>query len=291
MGRFKLNVGDVFSVPIDDSRVGVGQVVATFGKSAEYLAIFDTVASDPGSIDIDRALQSRVMFLALSNDAKLYAGHWTLVGTRPVAEDMPLPAWREVFTVERRVDVVDYSGQRRRPAQESEADLLPDRTFVAPARLEKALRAKHGLEPWQEHYTELAPDDTRTTARLFGAMATEPGRLAETTDEEATEYDPDSEQSVFVYFTLDGGEYGTKTQREAFFQAEEILEAELRHSGVGEIDGNEFGGGQAVLFAYGRDADALFAAMEPQLRMVPLRPAHAHLRYGGPDKPHTRIDL
>ena len=290
MSRFNLNAGDVFSIPIDDSRVGVGQVVAAYTevgmRDAYYLAIFDSIAPDPASIDVVQALQARVIFLALSFDAKLHAGHWSLVGNRPVAEDMPLPAWREVFTTEGRVDVVDYSGRRRRLAQDSEAELLQDITFVAPARLEKALRAKLGLEPWQERYTELAPDETRTTARLFGADSAEPVQPAETSDS-----DPDSEQSVFVYFTLDGGEYGSKTQREAFFQAEEILEAELRHSGVGEIDGNEFGEGQAALFAHGPDADALFAAMEPQLRIVPLRPAHAYLRYGGLDKPRTRIDL
>jgi hypothetical protein len=46
--------------------------------------------------------------------------------------------------------------------------LLPNRKVVAPVRLEKALRAKHGLEPWQEAYTDLAPDETTTTARVFG---------------------------------------------------------------------------------------------------------------------------
>ena len=101
----------------------------------------------------------------------------------------------------------------------------------------------------------------------------------------------DSEQSVFVYVTLDGGDHGTDAQREAILQAERILEAELEQTGLGEIEGNEFGAGQAALFAYGPDADALFAAMEPQLRRVPLRPAYALLRYGGPDKSRTRIDL
>lgn len=289
MSRFKLNLGDIFSVPIDDSRVGVGQVVATYGKSAEYFAIFDVVAPDPASIDIDQAIQGRVMFLALSNDAKLHAGHWTVVGNRPVAEDMPLPAWREVFPAEGRVDVVDYSGQHRRPAQDAEPEVLPDRELFAPALLEDALRAKHGLQPWLDYYSDMAPNEMTTTARLFGANPAEPAQVAK--DVETGDYDPDSEQSVFVYFTLDGGDHGTDAQREAVFQAERILEAELEQAGIGQIEGNEFGDGQAALFAYGPDADALFAAMEPQLRMVPLRPAYALLRYGGPDKPRTRIDL
>ena len=54
---------------------------------------------------------------------------------------------------------MDYSGRRRRPAQAVEAELLPNRKVVAPVRLEKALRAKHGLEPWTEDYSDLAPSN------------------------------------------------------------------------------------------------------------------------------------
>jgi Immunity protein 26 len=282
-------VGDVFAVPIDDTRVGVGQVVATEeGDDTHYLAIFDSVAPDLASIDIDQALQARVLFLALSFDAKLYNGDWTVVGHRPVSEEIPLPAWRETFLSGGQVDVVDYSGRRRRPASETEAELLRDQESYSPAILEDALRAKHGLEPWLERYTDLAPDETRTTARLFGSSEGEPGEPA---DDEDNEGDPDREQCVFVYFSLEGDEFGTKAQRDAVFQAEKIIEEELARTGAGELGGNEFGGGRAALFAYGPDADVLFAAMEPQLRMVPLRPAYALLRHGGPDNPQTRIDL
>lgn len=167
MSRVKIKTGDVFSVPIDDTRVGVGQVVATYGKSAYYFAIFDSVAADSASIDLSEATQQRLVFLALSLDAKLVVGDWTIVGHQPVRADLPLPAFKEVVGGPERVDVVDYSGERRRRAQPSEAELLPNRKVVAPVRLEKALRAKHGLEPWTEAYTDLAPNESMTTAQLF----------------------------------------------------------------------------------------------------------------------------
>lgn len=168
MSRLKLTTGDVFAVPIDDARVGVGQLVATYGKDAYYFAIFDATAPDPGSIDLEQALQQRVVFLALSLDAKFAAGHWSIVGRRPVREGMPLPAFKEVVGGAGRVDVVDYSGNRRRPADAAEAELLPNRKVVAPVRLEKAaLRAKHGLEPWTEAYSDLAPNESATSDRLF----------------------------------------------------------------------------------------------------------------------------
>lgn len=167
MSRLKLKTGDVFAVPIDEARVGVGQIVATYGEDAYYFAIFDVTASDLGSIDLEQAPQQRVVFLALSLDAKLAAGHWSIVGHRPVREGMPLPAFKETVGSPDRIDVVDYSGERRRPAQAAEAELLSNRKVVAPVRLEKALRAKHGLEPWTEAYSDLAPNETATTERLF----------------------------------------------------------------------------------------------------------------------------
>jgi hypothetical protein len=167
VSRLKLKTGDVFSVPIDEARVGVGQIVATYGKDAFYFAIFDGTAADSASIDLEQAPKQRVVFLALSLDAKLAAGHWSVVGHRPVRDGMPLPAFKEAVGSPDRIDVVDYSGGKRRPAQGAEAELLPNRKVVAPVRLEKALRAKHGLEPWTEAYSDLAPNEMTTTDRLF----------------------------------------------------------------------------------------------------------------------------
>src|SRR3989442_10977435 len=116
MKRAKLSVGDVFSLPIDEDRVGLGQIVATYGKDAYYFAVFDAVSA-PDSIDVDVVLDHRVIFLMLSLDAKLAAGHWRVVGNRPVRPDMPLPAFKEAVGGPERIDVVDYSGERRRPAQ------------------------------------------------------------------------------------------------------------------------------------------------------------------------------
>ncbi|WP_406159019.1 hypothetical protein [Streptomyces canus] len=36
------------------------------------------------------------------------------------------------------------------------------------------------------------------------------------------------------------------------------MAAAVEEAGVGEVDGNEFGGGEVVLYAYGPDAQALF---------------------------------
>ncbi|MEU5347112.1 hypothetical protein AB0H18_40910 [Streptomyces sp. NPDC020766] len=66
------------------------------------------------------------------------------------------------------------------------------------------------------------------------------------------------------------------------------METATERGEVGEVDGNEFGGGEAVVYAYGPDADALFEVLEPTLRSLPFRPAHVLLRRGDNE---TRVDL
>lgn len=165
MSKLKLRIGDVFSVPLDDTRIGLGQIVATFRKGVYYFALFSPAYARDAPIDLAQAVQEPLALLGLSFDAKIYVGDWVVLGNQPVAEGMPLPAYKEGGPGWDHV--VDYSGTRRRPAQGQEGEWLPFRTFVAPVRLEKALKAKHGLEPWHEAYAELEPSQLATTARLF----------------------------------------------------------------------------------------------------------------------------
>jgi hypothetical protein len=101
------------------------------------------------------------------------------------------------------------------------------------------------------------------------------------------------EHAVIAHFRLDGDDFGEPGQRSLIFEAERSMDAAVKAAGAGEIDGNEFGGGEAVLYAYGPDAKALYRVMEPALRALPFRPAHVVLRYGEPadDVVEDRIEL
>ncbi|RLP81284.1 hypothetical protein EAD89_28995 [Micromonospora sp. BL4] len=83
-------------------------------------------------------------------------------------------------------------------------------------------------------------------------------------------------------------------ERQAIYDLASRLTDAIEAADAGDFDGHEFGGGEAVLYAYGPDATRLFAAMEPQLRAFTAKPAHATLRLGEPDDPtaiEQRIDL
>ena len=164
----KTTVGDVFIVPVGDGRAGIGQVVADYGASAHYIAIFDGVMSlKMAETQAVKATSSPVALLALSMDAKLYVGDWLTVGHAPVAAGMALPAYKELVGVPDQFDVVDFSGNRRRRATPEEVGRLPYRKVVAPVRIENALKASLGLGPWLQIFDDLRPKGHVTSADMF----------------------------------------------------------------------------------------------------------------------------
>ncbi|MFJ3926343.1 hypothetical protein [Streptomyces sp. NPDC090022] len=108
------------------------------------------------------------------------------------------------------------------------------------------------------------------------------------------EAENDVEHAVIAHYRLADAGLGDPTQREAVRQAQSLLTEAIEQADVGEFDGNEYGGGEVALYAYGSDADALFAVMAPILKDLPFRPAHVVLRYGSVDDPSAaehRVDL
>jgi hypothetical protein len=103
-----------------------------------------------------------------------------------------------------------------------------------------------------------------------------------------------TEHAVIAKYRLTGGGFGSDSERAAVYEAQQKLREAIERAGVGEFDGNEFGGGTVTLYAYGPDADELFSVMSDGLRQLPFRPAHVVLRYGSatdPDATERRMEL
>ncbi len=98
----------------------------------------------------------------------------------------------------------------------------------------------------------------------------------------------DEEHAVIAHFRLARDGFGEADQRELVREARQAMAAAVEDADAGEVDGNEFGGGEAVVYAYGPDAGALFKVMEPTLRSLPFRPAHVLLKHGDGE---TRVNL
>lgn len=164
----RLRVGDVFVIPLDVDHNGFGQVVARYLAGSVYIAIFETISSGEVFPPLADIVSAHVAFLALSHDAKIRVGDWSIIGNAPVSKKIPFPAYKEMVGGPERVDVVDYTGKKRRRATRAETERLPNRTLVAPMLLEKALLAAQGLSPWVEEFATLRPPaPDATSAHVF----------------------------------------------------------------------------------------------------------------------------
>ena len=100
--------------------------------------------------------------------------------------------------------------------------------------------------------------------------------------------EPPRQHAVITYLPLSGDEHGSEDERAAVHELEARIEEAAAAIGA-ELDGDLFGGGEAVLYAYGPDADELLDAIRRCLEDFPVRPgAYAVKRYGAADDPDAR---
>jgi hypothetical protein len=99
-----------------------------------------------------------------------------------------------------------------------------------------------------------------------------------------------SEHAVLVHLELSDSAFGTPNERAAIYKLSDDLAGAIERAGVGDFDGDEFGGGTCVLYMYGPDADRLWDAVAPTLRASPSTTGgHAIKRYGEPGAKQVEV--
>lgn len=85
-------------------------------------------------------------------------------------------------------------------------------------------------------------------------------------------------------------QFGADEEREEIYRLEDELEQAVESMGD-QLDGHEFGDGEAVFYLYGLDADLLVEIVKRTLEGFPVRPgAFAVKQYGPPDDPDVRTE-
>lgn len=161
-GMSKPKVGDVFLVPLDDQRCGIGQLAGDW-EGELYVVIYDKLVSRaalPGDV-----IGARLQFAALTLDAKFHHGDWPVIGNRQdLLSDLPQPWFKVDVAGETHIEARDRSVMRR--ATSAEAAQLRYRTVVAPVRIENALKASNGLGEWNPRFDDLQADYVFQSAEL-----------------------------------------------------------------------------------------------------------------------------
>src|ERR1044071_6456388 len=88
-------------------------------------------------------------------------------------------------------------------------------------------------------------------------------------DDDDDDGPPANEHDVVVHLRLGNPALGPAGERPALGRLADQLAAAVEDAGVGEYDGDEYGGGECLLFFAGRDAEAMFAVLQPLLRAHP----------------------
>ena len=105
-------------------------------------------------------------------------------------------------------------------------------------------------------------------------------------DEKATE-----RLCLVLRYKFPSGEfYGTKEEQEMLFRTEETMDRILIDAGIGDVDGNEVGGGGVAYYAFGSDAPQVWAALEAAARAVPFRPASVEIVMSEDERRTIKLD-
>jgi hypothetical protein len=89
--------------------------------------------------------------------------------------------------------------------------------------------------------------------------------------------------AVLLSIRLGNDEFGEEGEVEAMHALQDLLGDAVTRTRVGELDGDEFGGGTCTVYMYGPDADRLWDAIAPVLEKHTFRKGSvATKRYGEP---------
>lgn len=146
-------VGDVFRLRIDPQRVGYGQVIGVYQRSAYYFAIYEAPHDETTGVDVADIVGGEIALFALSLDALLHHGRWEIVGHAPLPP-ITWPVYKEA-TGDGSFVAVDHTGRVLRELDEVDASELRFRSVVAPIRVQNAFAALHGAGSWNSKYDEL----------------------------------------------------------------------------------------------------------------------------------------
>ncbi len=146
--RKRLATGDVFIINIKDNIYSYGQII---DKKYDLYAIYDIFSSEEE--DLQEVIKRPIMFLVNCFDIKFKSGEWIILGNREVSKDIVIPQFK-IETLEG-FEIINYKDETIRKANKEEEKLLNYREDISPALLEGAIKARHGIEEWDEEFDSL----------------------------------------------------------------------------------------------------------------------------------------
>ncbi len=144
--RVSVHEGDVFAVPLDGSLYGYGLLFAK-GRTSDCILALQLV-SEGLITDLNAVLGKPFAFLIHTVDVEIVRGRWQIIGNVAPPQGIRLPEYK-TETLEG-FKILSYKGEVVRDATSDEIERLDYLRSYSPRMLERALKAIHGLVPWEE---------------------------------------------------------------------------------------------------------------------------------------------
>lgn len=163
----KLNIGDIFTIPIDEARVGIGQIINKPNKDSLIIVVYDVILNKDLLPPLNELCKNNILLLGHTLDAKLYHKHWVIVGNynRNIST-IYLPYYK-LGTPPKDIYIVNYIGDSFRRATISEFNALNYQSIVSPIRYENAVKAHFNLLDWDNTYNDLLYSYTLDSINLL----------------------------------------------------------------------------------------------------------------------------
>jgi hypothetical protein len=163
--KVEVNVGDIFQIPIDDARVGYGQVVLEPEKHVLFICLFAATTAPQALPIIADIVQSDILLAGNTFGALFRHGQWKIIGNiKSNLSAIALPVYKYGMGVTAVVETLDRS--RRRRATPYEESTLPFRGYCAPIRFELALKSMAGIGEWIPSFDKLKYDVLKASSRV-----------------------------------------------------------------------------------------------------------------------------
>lgn len=160
--------GDVFTMPLDEARMGVGQLL--LGRAGVYYtAIFDLTVPAHTPPELHITTDAPIALLATTMDARIHHGYWHVFGNAaPNLARIPQPPHKvDLMTNGGMVSHIEsFDKSHHRAATPDELAALEPEFSVSPMMLGCAFRALHGIEQWLPHYNRLRFDEVKRRASI-----------------------------------------------------------------------------------------------------------------------------
>ncbi|MGE8513543.1 MAG: Imm26 family immunity protein [Chryseobacterium culicis] len=170
--RFKLNVGDVFTIPLENDEFGIGQIVYMPNHKHNFIMIvFDKKYNLKEEVDLNGLQDLKILFLGYTVDAKLYHKDWEIIGNNlSNLSSVKFPCYKLGLPNDDYPDgarLVNYKGNVIANINKSQFDKLSFQSEVGPIRFEKALKAHFGLQEWiTEDYDKILYEKTLESVKI-----------------------------------------------------------------------------------------------------------------------------